>query len=175
MKALKLTALFAFAAFAFVSCSKKDDAPAPAPASTGSMTYEGTSFQMDKGYFYTEYDTSLKGNIAAAVLSSMDLTNDKDTIGHLIEFDFVNTALVARKYTYQDPTTGTYDYDNNFFQGTVYMNLGKKNEAVGYRVKSPSSFTVTKNGDNYKIDYDLTLSNGKAAKGTFSGAVKNLQ
>jgi len=172
MKALKLTALFAFAAMVFVSCSKKDDAPAQATG-TGSLTYEGKSYQLDKGFFASELVDTANGIYGCYyAISSLDLnTADSNAVGHVVTFNHFASkkGVIEGTFTYMDLSNDDFDFVN-FYQGLVGLNLNATG-STALRAGNGSTFTVAKSGDGYKIDYDITATNGKKVKGSYTGAL----
>lgn len=166
MKALKLTALFAFAAFAFVSCSK-DDSPA-GPTYAGSASYEGTTYQIDKGYFGTGYDSTNQVDIGAFLVTSLAPSSMTSTANfNYVYFEYLQTTVTPGTYTFLN--NGTVSSTKNFVYGEVVLNANTSKQ-VGVLVISPSTITVTKDSDTkFKIDYDLTVEGGKKVTGTYTG------
>lgn len=168
MKALKLTALFALATFAIVSCSKKDDAPA-GPTYAGTATYEGKSYRTDSAYFLPDYDSTNQMDVGYFFISSniASYFYTNGGTGNTIVLEYLQNTIVPGSYTFKN--SGSVSLQN-FVYGDALFDSNTDNEV--YSKATAGTFTLAKaDGTKYKIDYDLTLANGKKVTGTYTGVI----
>lgn len=173
MKALSLTALFSAIVLFSVSCSEKDNA-SPAPAVVPNVfTYDSAKYTIDKGYFVIQHDNAKDVDYGVIRLSSRSLAElgaGTNEITHMLDINYTSTTIVPGTYTFKDTATTGYNNNSNFFGSTVILNLFT-DKTLGLNAISPSTVTITKEGANYRIVYDLTVRDNKKVTGTFVGAI----
>ncbi|BAV05468.1 hypothetical protein FLA_1475 [Filimonas lacunae] len=155
------------------SCSnKKKDAVTPA-VTPNVFTYDSTSYTIDKGYFVIQHDETKDIDYGVIRLSSRNLSElagGSTAITHMLDIQYTPTTIVTGTFTFKDTADASFNKSSNFFGSSAIFNLFTEN-TIGLNALAPSTVTISKEGENYKIVYDLTVRENKKVTGTFVGAL----
>ncbi len=168
---LLLTGLF------FMSCGSDDDGDAQ-PDVSGTVTFDGTSFQITKGYVTdfgndgTHYNFDFEITDGSVTSSPTNFSASGSFYGYIELFSPGTNNF----------STGTFSYlefsetpeDNEFYFNSASVLLDSDENGIldltddGYQV-TDGTVIVTGEPNNYTLQYDLTFTGGRALEGTVSG------
>jgi hypothetical protein len=175
MKNFKTTLLAAMAVFFLISCSDDDDA-APGLAfgtGTGQVTVEATNYPLDKGLVFN-YGLNTGSD---TYNFDIELYSGNLTVNPTTGITGIGNYLYLELHTDQSGglANGTYTYGN----ATSNFALTDSELAVDYNFQTDDSSSffnvnggtveVTRNGSNYTVALNLTLSGGSTLTGNYTG------
>lgn len=151
------------------------------------LIVDGVKYPIAHGYIreqdtYTEGEES--GTMYKIILTSKNLTVDQfggfSGEGHYVEFNLLSTEV-------ENLVDGTYEYiievgtfgDMTYFGGAVGVVADSEDAELWISGSDPSSLTLTKKGDTFKIKYTLTawiynesIEEEVAVTGTYEGKLE---
>jgi hypothetical protein len=173
MRTLKTIVLLAISAsmLLLASCNKDDD-----KKDYGQFTYDGTEYSFEGGFMenYGQATDSSGYNIDLTVYTSG--VSVQEVLGWPIPTGD-GKAIYLQMYSSQSDgfPTGTYLFSNDWNDAPFTFDYGfvinNPNE-MEYIDFEDGTVTITKDGSNYEIDFNLTDVNGKGVTGTYKGTLK---
>jgi hypothetical protein len=155
-------------AVSFSACKKDKDQPA------SYFMYEGKTHEIS--YAQNTNDGGYSDFVAASADFSNPTYSGKVNI---VVVGFNNEAVTAGTYTFKDDGAADYDPGKNFSYANAAIGLiftdgqPDTSEATLFNEITAGTVTITKDGSNYTITYDLDF-NGKKITGKYSGSVKQI-
>jgi uncharacterized protein YxeA len=161
-------ALLVGVAVTFTNCKKdKDD-------QTNYFTHDGKTYQTN--YAQNTNDAGYSNFAVASADYSSSTYSGKINV---VAVDFKNEAVTAGTYTFKDESAADFDASKNFSDANAVIDLIFKDgqpdtsEATLFENITAGMATITKEGSNVTITYDLDF-NGKKITGKYSGSVKQI-
>lgn len=172
----KISTLFLASVLLF-GCSKSDDDDVE-PAANNSFIINDQEYALDAGLIenYGETDLDVYDFDITLYSSAVTVVEEDGEYyelageGNALYFDFASS-------TESDLAPGTYTYSDAYEVGTFAVGAAVADadfgseSGTGYFVES-GTVTVEKDGDTYKITFDVTLDTGDNMTGSYSGLLK---
>ncbi|WP_224994422.1 hypothetical protein [Cesiribacter sp. SM1] len=183
-KLLSLALIFCLLASVSVSCKEEEeDTPAPAETSNGSGTvvYNGKTFQAKTGVYEDKGATSLGDGDHSHYNYAFNITDASPSTLTRMTFNLYLEMFSAGTSGFR---TGTFEWfhpfefeqeevqNTNSFWGDLYVD-GNNDGVLGMGDDMHEIWggqvTVSGSGTDYTISYNLTLEDGKTITGSFTG------
>ncbi|MGM0636267.1 MAG: hypothetical protein ACQESK_09395 [Bacteroidota bacterium] len=178
MRKLNLLAAFLMM-FALISCSSDDDNSAA--SGSGEMSYNGQTVPLKSGGMINYGDdwgngTNFDLELYSSELSSIDIgdvnfVDDEISAVYFELFTANENDLETGVYTYSESWNGD---PGTFESSDFYLNCTAESDGEDCELEmeiNGGTLEVISNGDNYSIEFDVTLSNGENLTGSYNGSV----
>lgn len=160
----------------FISGCKKDKNE----TANNQLSYNGTAFNLSQGFLENYGKSGTEGyNVDLSLLSSEFTIHESNGeissvtgVGNAIYFEIFTSLpgkLDIRDYLYDNMGSGT---EGTFDGGMLMLGYNVTTEAGTTVAITGGKVSVTSNGSEYEITFNVTASNGKTITGYYKGALK---
>lgn len=176
MKTFKSILVLAFVIVASISCDSDDDNDTiGSDNGTGSLSYDGNEYALDKGSLinYGGSGNSFNFDITLGSPSlTLDQFGDFDGTGEVVYFELWTDQQSGLK-------SGTYNFDASsrsdftFTIADVGIGCNQNGTCTFEDAARTGSVTINKNGDSYDLIFNFTTNTGELITGNYNGSLRS--